>query len=175
MKGKKKESRACEASGHSKICKHRYQKEAFKIQLKDHSTLDAIQKTCCVWINILLQCQYTNIIIQFIDLNTLSHSVSGCIILVSSLFWIQKQGNDADLSKSAQILCLGSQDTEGLGEAAAGEHHRRQSLLSTLHHLKGLNWNQKEKKTERGARWERLQTLGSSLLKNIIPCNDCLP
>lgn len=63
MKGKKKESRTREASGHSGIGKHKSQKEAFKIQLKDHSVLDAIQKTYCVWISILLQCQYTGIII----------------------------------------------------------------------------------------------------------------
>lgn len=63
MKGKKKETRTREALGHYQIGKHKSQKEAFKIQLKDHSILDAIQKTCCVWINIFSQCQYTGIIV----------------------------------------------------------------------------------------------------------------
>lgn len=38
-----------------------------------------------------------------------------------------------------QALWVGSQDTEGLGEAAAGEPQRYESLLSTLHHLELLN------------------------------------
>lgn len=52
MKGKKKEIRTCEAFGHSKIGKHKFQKEASKIQLKNHSVLDTIQKKkmCCFWI-----------------------------------------------------------------------------------------------------------------------------
>lgn len=51
MKGKKKEIRTCEASGHSKIGKYKFQKDAFKIQLKNHSVLDTIEKKkiCYFW------------------------------------------------------------------------------------------------------------------------------
>lgn len=52
MKGKKKEIRTSETSGHSKIGKHKFQKEAFKIQLNNQSVLGTIQKNkiCCFWI-----------------------------------------------------------------------------------------------------------------------------
>ena len=52
MKEKKKEIRTCEASGHSKIGRHKFQKEAFNIPLKNYSVLDSIQKKkmCCFWV-----------------------------------------------------------------------------------------------------------------------------
>lgn len=61
MKGKKKEIRTREASGHSTIGKHKFQKEAFKIQLKDYSILDIYSENllCLDKENIPLQCQYT--------------------------------------------------------------------------------------------------------------------